>query len=391
MKYCFDEVIERRGTNCIKWDYTKEIFGKEEILPLWVADMDFSVPPQVQQELEKRIKHPVFGYSGVPDGFKESFINWMQKRHDWSVENEWIIANPGVVPAISLAINTFSEEGDKVVIQPPVYPPFFSTAEKNKRELVLNPLQETDNGYEMDFDHLKKNIDSRTKMLIFCNPHNPVGRVWRENELEELVRICAEKDVLLVSDEIWSDIIMPGFKHLPLAKVADKLAYDGVITCMAPSKTFNLAGLKASATVIPEDKYRAKFIDLAERFGMNKVNMFGGITFTSAYNYGEDWLECLVSYLDENMDFLIKFLGEKLPAIKASKSEGTYLVWLDFRGLGLTDEDLVERMVHKARVGLNPGFSFGDQGKGFLRINVGCPRPLLVEALERIEDEFKNG
>ncbi len=388
MEYCFDEVLDRRGTNCIKWDYTEDIFGKKDILPLWVADMDFPVPPAVQKALKERAEHPIYGYSGFPISFFEAFANWMKKRHGWQVDRDWVIPTPGGVPAIALTINSFTKEGDKIVIQPPVYPPFFSVVKNNHRELVYNPLLETEEGYKMDFDNLEKKLDERTKMLVFCNPHNPVGRVWKEEELKELVRICSANDILIVSDEIWSDIVFAGNEHRPIAQVAGDYS-SKIITCMATSKTFNLAGLKTSATVISHPELREKFCETMNRLGLGKINVMGTTSFTAAYNHGQEWLEDLLEYLEENVKFLLEFLKKRMPKVRAKYPEGTFVVWLDFNEYGFSDEELQEKTVQGARVGLNPGYSFGEQGKGFLRINIGCPRPILEEAMERLAREFE--
>ncbi len=388
MEYCFDKILERRGTNCIKWDYTKNYLGEQDVLPLWVADMDFAVPPRVQEEMKKRTDHPIFGYSGLPESFFQAFSGWVKKRHDWNIENDWIIPNPGVVPAIALAINALTGEGDRIIIQPPVYPPFFSVVKNNNRELVLNPLVETAEGYRMDFEHLEKNIDKKTRMLVFCNPHNPVGRVWKKEELRELVRICSKNDILIISDEIWSDLIFSGHKHFPLDKAGEDISRE-IITCMAPSKTFNLAGLKTSVSVIPDEHIREKFKDYVSRFFLDNVNLMGQTAFIAVYENCENWLDNLLEYLEGNVQFLEGFIRERMPGVSFKYPEGTFVVWLDFRKYGLSDEELLEKAIQKAKVGLNPGYSFGEEGKGFLRINVGCPRATLKEAMERLAEVFE--
>lgn len=388
MDFSFDRVWNRRRTNCIKWDFNGTIFGKDDILPLWVADMDFAVPPPVQEDIQNRAGHPIYGYSGCPPEFFHSFINWNKKRHGWLLEKDWIMATPGVVPSIALAINALTQEGNGIIIQPPVYPPFFSIVEKNQRKLQLNPLRRSGNSYKMDFDNLEQNIDENTRMLILCHPHNPGGRVWKKEELQELIRLCAEHNIIVVSDEIWADIVFSGNKHIPLAKAAPEFK-DNIITCMAASKTFNLAGLKASATVIPDEYKRKKFQEAMDRLNMGRINIFGMTSFISAFYKGEEWLECLLDYLEGNLEFLLDFIQTRLPGVRAIPPQGTFLVWLDFNSYGLSDEELREKTVNGARVGLNPGYTFGEEGRGFQRINIGCPRETLKEALERLAQEFE--
>lgn len=386
MKYDFDRVIERRGTDSDKW----QVYGAE-VLPMWVADMDFLAPPQVIDALVKRAQHGVFGYPMHPDPYYEygSMIDWMRTRHGWNIKRKWITHSPGVVTALNLAVNAFTQPGDKIIVQPPVYPPFFSIVKNNGRQLVFNPLRAENGYYRMDLADLEKRIDSRTKALMLCSPHNPVGRVWTKEELSALGEICVRRNVLILSDEIHSDLILRGNKHTPLATISPELA-DLTITLIAPSKTFNIPGLFTSALIIPNPKLHTQFNHMLENMALNSSNIFGMVGLEAAYRHGAEWLDQLLEYLQANIDFAIRFFKERVPQIKVTCPEGTYLLWLDCRDLGLGHDALRDLFLKQAKVALNEGYTFGAGGEGFMRMNVGCPRSILQEGLERIERAVKS-
>ncbi len=384
MRYNFDQIIERAGTDCLKWDGREAVFGRQEILPLWVADMDFAAPPAVVAALQKRASHPVYGYPLRTPAVDQAISGWLKKRHGWTVEADWLLLTNGVVPALNLAVLAFTEPGDSVIIQPPVYRPFFKAVENNKRELLLNGLKEENGRYTIDFEQLARMVDDRTKMLIFCSPHNPVGRVWTREELTKLGQFCLEHRILLVSDEIHSDLVYKGYTHIPLASLTPELAKN-TITCIAPSKTFNVPGLATAVTIIPDQERRERFRRIMEATGVGAGNLFGLCALQAAYDEGEEWLEALLDYLRGNLETVMEFVAERLPGIKVIKPEGTFLVWLDFRGLGLTPEQLSAFLINEAKVGLNDGRGFGPGGDGFQRMNIACPRAVLKEALIRIE------
>lgn len=388
MKYNFDNIVERRGTDCLKWDFVKERFGAFDLLPMWVADMDFLAPEEVIRAIEKRLEHGVLGYTGRGKSYYESIINWVLKRHGWKIETEWIQNNPGVVSSLAISILAFTNPGDKILIQTPVYPPFFGVIESNGREIVKSSLIASDCGYEMDFDDIEKKFQSGVKMMLLCNPHNPIGRVFTSNELLRLGELCKRYNVMIVSDEIHSDIIFENNKHVPIASLSKEFA-DFTVTCIAPSKTFNVAGLSASIAIIPNKTLMERFTNTMLGLGIDGSNLIGGVALEACYSYGEEWLEELLKYLKENRDFALDFIESRIPQIKAIKSQGTYLMWLDCRGLGMENAELNKFMIEKAKVALNDGSTFGEEGKGFLRLNIGCPRSILEQGLERIENAIK--
>lgn len=393
MQRSFHEVIDRKNTSSVKWDNLARRFGDEELLPMWIADMDFMSPRPVIEALKKRADHGIFGYTSLPGSYFEAIETWLQKRHGWSVQRKWICTSPGVVTALSIAVNLFTQPGDGVIIQPPVYYPFFSVIKDNGREVVENPLRlifrDGQLHYEMDFADLKEKIArSRAKMLILCSPHNPVGRVWTRDELEQLAEICMEHNLLVVSDEIHADIIFPPHRHIPFASLAPEVAMRSV-TCLSPSKTFNLAGLNISLTLIPNDQLRKAFHSFLRRFVLNSPNLFSALALETAYRYGEEWLDQLLIYLRENVNYLTRFISEKIPEIRVVEPEGTYLVWLDCRYLGLGDRELEMFMRKEAKLALQHGYKFGQGGEGFVRVNIACPRSLLQEGLQRLEEAIR--
>jgi len=384
MSYNFDDIIDRDPTNSSKWSLRKRIHGDEDIIPMWVADMDFASPPAVVEAVKARADHPIYGYTGVSDGYYEAFINWMEKRNGWKIEREWMCFTPGVVTAIDVAVQAFTHPGDKVVIQPPVYYPFSSAVLNNGRQLVENHLKLEDNRYVMDYEGLEKKIDARTKMIVLCSPHNPIGRVWERSELEKLVEVCAKKDILIVSDEIHSDLIIGKIKHTCIASISEDAA-NRVITLMAPSKTFNLAGLKTSNIVIPNKKLREAFSNVLRNNGYG-ANIFGLTAAEAAYAEGEEWLDALLEYLRGNLKTLEDYLAEKIPELRVFPVEGTYLPWIDCSGLNLDDPELNDLFLKKAKLWLDTGVMFGSGGSGFMRINIATPRSILMKALGRLEN-----
>mgnify|MGYP000853093023 FL=1 len=383
----FDVIVDRRCTDCVKWDGLGQRYGGKDLLPFWVADMDFAVAAPIQKAIMERVQHPVYGYTEVAPSVYEAITGWLERRHNWHVEPEWISYTTGVVNALNLIVWSYTLPGDKVIIQPPVYGPFFRSVLNNGRQVIHNDLVETAEGFVMDLDDLERKIDSRTKMLILCNPHNPVGRVWSKQELGRLAEICLKHDVLMVSDEIHSDFIYTGHKHLPLASLSPEIA-EHTITCMAPSKTFNLAGLATSFVVISNQRLRELFGNTLENVGVSNA-LLGFTALEAAYRYGEEWLDELLVYLEGNRDFMRSFLEERIPSIKTSNLEGTYLAWLDCRDLAAEAQNLRDFFVEKAKIAVNDGLGFGPQGKGFIRFNIGCPRPMLREGLSRMERALK--
>jgi cysteine-S-conjugate beta-lyase len=384
MVYDFDTIIDRTTKNSSKWTLMKKLTGYDDLIPLWVADMDFAVVPEVVEALKERAAHPIFGYTTPTEGYHQGLINWMDKRHGWKgVEKDWILWTPGVVAGFSIAIQAFSQPGDKVVIQPPVYYPFKNQILATGRQIIENPLKNVDGYYEMDFEDLAEKIDDRTKMIILCSPHNPIGRVWTREDLKKLAEICMEKDILIVSDEIHNDLILGDIKHTPTAIVSED-AMQRTITLVAPSKTFNLAGLTNANAIIPNKKLRDDF-QAVVRKGSGHTNIFGMIAQDAAYNNGEAWLEELLEYLRGNLKYLDEFLAEKLPGFKLYPLEGTYLAWVDCSFLGMTDKELSDFMLQKAKLWLDDGTLFGTGGSMFMRINLACPKSTLKQALENLK------
>lgn len=382
MNYDFDRVIDRRQTGSVKWDFNQRIFGREDILPLWVADMDFQAPEAVIEALVKRAKHGIFGYSDGMEGYYETLITWLDERHGWKIEKDWVSFSPGIVFALFQLVQSLTEPGDKVLLQSPVYPPFFQAIKNTGRELVNSQLSFIQDRYTMNFEDLEEKFSRGVKMMILCSPHNPVGRVWEREELERLGQLCLAYKVLVISDEIHSDLIYQGHNHIPLATLSPELALQTIV-CTAPSKTFNLAGLQTSNLIIPNPEYRQAFQAKRDSTGIHNPNVFGITALEAAYRHGWDWLNQVINYLQGNVDFLISSLTH-VPQIQAVKPEGTYLIWLDFRKLGMEPKELQKFLVHKAGVGLNPGFQFGPGGEGFARLNIGCSRSTLEEGVKRI-------
>jgi cystathionine beta-lyase len=387
IKYNFDEQVDRKGTNCLKYDALGKMFGKSDLLPLWVADTDFKTPDFIVNAIKERAEHEIFGYTFRSDSYTDVVVNWMRQRHDWIIKSKWLSFSPGVVAALTIGVETFSNPGDGVIVQPPVYFPFFETVKGTGCNMIENPLKLENGRYTFDFDDLKQKIDEKTKILLLCNPHNPGGMVWTKKELTELTNICLENNIMIISDEIHSDLIYKGHKHIPLASISDEIAQNCMV-CMAPSKTFNVAGLATSVVVIPN---KEKLLQYEKALGVAHLgmgNIFGAVALEAAYKYGADWLDQLLDYLWENYLLLEEFFKIKLPRVKVMKPEATFLVWLDFRDYGMANKELHQFVMNKAGVALNDGGRFGEEGDGWLRLNIGCTRETLQKALAQLEKAF---
>ena len=386
MKYNFDEVTDRRNTDSMKWSpsYLEKHFGSADCIPLWVADMDFRTAQPVVDAVAARAQHGIFGYALADDEFYEAVINWQQRRNGWDIQRNWILFSPGVVPALWHIVKTFCSPGDKVIVQSPVYYPFYKVIEDNGCCVVNNRLINNDGRYEMNFDELEKQVaDGSVRMMILCSPHNPVGRVWNADELRRVSEICMANDVLLVSDEIHSDLIYRPNVHIPVASLSEKLMMN-TITCMAPSKTFNLAGVQVSDIIVPDSLKRRKLAASFKSAGV-MPNVFGLAAQTAAYNEGEEWLEQLIEYLSGNLDYMQEFIASQMPKVKFRRPEGTYLAWLDFSEYGFNAEHLKARMRQRAGLALDDGYIFGDGGEMCQRINFACPRSILTKAMNALK------
>ena len=381
----FDTVPNRRGTNCFKYDFAREMGMPEDVLPLWVADMDFPTAPAVLERLHALAEHGIFGYTGVKDAYFSAVHNWYAQRFGWETQRSWLVTTPGVVFAIAIAIRAFTQKGDAILIQQPVYYPFADKVTENDRQLVVNPLILKNGRYEMDFADMERKIaDNHVKMLLLCSPHNPVGRVWTKEELLRVGEICQKHGVLVVSDEIHADFTYAGHTHRVFASVKSEFA-DFTITCTAPSKTFNLAGLQNSNIFIPNRQLRHAYKKELSACGCGGTNCMGMAACQAAYEAGADWLEQLKQYLAENLAYVRQFLREKLPEIALIEPEGTYLVWLDLRKLGLTEQQQRQLIVQDAKLWLDTGTLFGQGSEGFERINIACPRATIEQAMQRLE------
>ena len=382
--YDFDEIIPRQGTDCVKYDLREAFFGDSGVLPMWVADMDFRTPDFVVDAVKRRATHEIYGYSIRGAGWYKALIDWLERRHSWTVQKDWIVFSPGVVPALNMAVLAYTQPGDSIIIQPPVYFPFMSAVEKHGRKLVYNPLILKHGRLNIDFDDLAEKAKQGAKMLLLCNPQNPGGSAWTVEELTRLYQICREHNILIFSDEIHSDLVLRGFKHTVLTTV-DANASDIVITAIAPSKTFNLAGMATSALIIPNEELRRLFSETIENLHISLGTLFGNVASQAAYTHGDQWLCELVEYLRRNLDMAELYFRKHIPKITMIRPEATYMVWLDCRELGLSDDELRDFMIKQARLGLNEGRTFGPGGEGFMRMNIACPLVTLKEALERLK------
>ncbi len=381
----FDKVINRRNTDCLKYDFALQRGLPADVLPLWVADMDFETSSYVQEAIVERTKHGVFGYSDVREPYFEAVKGWMKNRHDWDIEEKWLVKTPGVVFALAMAVKAYTEPGEGVLIQLPVYYPFSEVIKDNGRKVVSSNLYlGGDNRYHIDFEDFEKKItDENIKLFFLCNPHNPVGRVWSKEELTKLGDICLKHNVTIVCDEIHQDFVFKG-RHTVFAGIKKEFA-DISITCTSPSKTFNLASMMVSNIFIPNRELRHKFRKQMDAAGMSQLGILGLVAAQAAYDKGGEWYEAMHKYVADNIEFTKKYVEEKLPGVNMTEHEGTYLIWLDFRGTGLNADELEDLIIHKAGLWLDSGKIFGQCGAGFQRINAACPRSTLTEALERIK------
>ncbi|WP_300725913.1 MalY/PatB family protein [uncultured Bacteroides sp.] len=383
--YNFDKLIDRTGTDAYKYENLKSVFGRTDLLPLWVADMDFETPPFITDALRKRMEHPVFGYTVKPKDLWPAVTDWIESHHGWKVKSEWLTFIPGIVRGIGMAINVFVKKDEKVIIQPPVYHPFRLVPQANHRELVYNPLHENaDGSYSMDFENLEKVADEKCRMLILSNPHNPGGIVWDRETLVRLAEFCYSRNILVISDEIHCDMTLWDNKHIPFASVSDEAAACS-ITFGAPSKTFNIAGIVSSYAIVPDDSIRHRFYSWMEANELNSPTLFSSIATVAAFREGEEWRRQMLHYVEGNIEYVIGFCKEFLPEIRPVRPQASFLVWLDCRNLGLNHEQLVDLFVNKAHLAFNDGAMFGQGGDGFMRMNVGTPLTIVKQAMSQMK------
>jgi cystathionine beta-lyase len=392
MKYDFDKICSRQNTNCAKWDTIEAIFGSQDVIPMWVADMDFPAAIPIVEALKKRAEHEFYGYTLPGPELIDAVVNRLQRRFDWTIQPEWVVFTPGIIPALSVAIRALCHPGDEIILQEPVYYPFFPVVKLGGCHIATNQLKLVGGQYEMDLEDLESKFSpkvgmhdtvSRVKAIFLCNPHNPIGRVWSGEELTRLGEIVIRHGAVVISDEVHCEILFKGYKHTTFAAISEECEQNCII-CMAPSKTFNLPGLQASSVIIPNKKLRDSFNE-ARAAIVSSPNLFGLAAMEAAYRYGDEWLDQLLSYLQENLEFALTYFDQKIPRIRPIRPQGTYLLWLDCRALGLDDMVMRVFMREKARVGLDDGFLFGAGGSGFQRMNIACPRVILEEALHRME------
>lgn len=384
MTYNFDELIDRRHTGSVKWDGMKNAFGRDDLTAMWVADMDFRTPLFVMDALRQRLEHEVLGYAMPCEGWDTTICHWLQKRHQWEVRPDWLTFVPGIVRGQAFALLCFTNPGDRVLVMTPVYHPFFLVTERLKREAVRSPLDLRDGHYHIDFDRLRHDLQG-CKALVLCNPHNPGGRVWTVDELRRIAELCQESGTLVISDEIHADLTLPPYKHHPFATVSPAAASNSV-TFMAPSKTFNMPGVQSSFAIVPDDTLRARFQQFMEAGEFCEGHLFAYIGCKAAFEHGEEWLNQLLAYIQGNIDFTESYLRQHIPAIGMIRPQASFLVFLDCRQLGLEQEALERLFADKARLALNTGTTFGEPGRGFMRLNVGCPRAALKQALDQLAE-----
>ncbi|MDR2120899.1 MAG: PatB family C-S lyase [Tannerella sp.] len=385
IQYDFDEIVERRGTDCLKYDKLKDLFGKADLMPFWVADMDFRTPDFIVDALKKRCEHPVFGYTFPPAEYFPSIIRWIKHLYKWDVREEWLSYIPGIVKGIGLALECFTEKGDKVIIQPPVYHPFRIVPEKLNREVVYNPLRQVNGVYEMDFEHLEAVADNGCRALILSSPHNPAGIVWDGKTLQRLAEICRRRSILVIADEIHSEMTFPGFEHHPFPTVSDDAAACS-ITFMAPSKTFNIAGIVSSYAIVPDDSLRRAFYSFLEACELHEGTIFSYIATVAAYVRGDEWRRQMLEYVKKNILFAEEYVRAHIPQIKVYRPQASFLIWLDCRDLKMNQQELFALVCNGAGLALNNGTMFGREGEGYLRMNVGCPRAMLRKGLEALKN-----
>lgn len=384
MKYNFDEIVQRRGSNSYKWDSAAD----DDVLPMWVADMDFRTAPAVIDALAQRVRHGVFGYTKVPQAYYDAAISWFRRRHNFTIEKDWILFTSGVVPALSAVIKALTEPGDKVLVQTPVYNCFFSSIRNDECERIENELVYRNGVYSIDFDDLeRKAADPKVKLMLLCNPHNPVGRVWTKEELTRIGEICLRNNVIVISDEIHCDLVHPGYKHIPFASISNEFLQNSV-TCIAPSKTFNLAGIQVANIVAADEKIKKKIDKALNVNEVCEINAFAVEALIAAYNEGEDWVDELKKYLLANYTYLKEFFAKHLPHLSVLPLEATYLVWIDCSALKLTSKEIIDELLEKEKLWLNEGTMYGEAGEGFIRINIATQRERLIEGLEKIRKVY---
>ena len=386
----FDEAHVRRSTRSVKWDKMDMVYNlpdASEVLPMWVADMDFAAPKEVIDALHERLEHPVFGYSYVCDDCKKAIVSWFERRHQWTIDPQTILFNQGVVPAIASIVETFTEPGDKIAISTPVYPPFFNVPKHQQREIVSCDLVEENGSYRYDFDSLEKTFKQGVSIYILCNPHNPGGIVWPQEDLERLVELAIQYDVLIISDEIHADLLIDGSRHIPLLTVkrADEAK---IITCIAPTKTFNIAGIQAAMMVVPDSHFRAKLSQHALAHGQFELNAFASAATEAAYAHGDAWLDELLVYLSRNMDYVIQELTS-IPGIQVAKPQATYLMWIDYRATGIEEKEMMDHLLTIGKLALEPGTKYGEAGRGFLRMNIAAPFETIKDGVQRFKKAFE--
>jgi len=387
--YHFDKIIDRRGTDTVKYGRLKSLFGREDLIPLWVADMDFETPPFIREALIRRLEHPIYGYTMPPDSYWKSITDWQYARHGWHVEREWLAYIPGIVKGIGLAVNVFTKPGDSVIIQPPVYHPFRLVTEHNGRKVLNNPLIWDGKRYHMDFIHLESLLKNQyCPLLLLSNPHNPGGCIWSKDTLNELAVLCAKYNVLVVSDEIHADMALYGNDHNPFAMTGSRAA-EISITFGAPSKTFNMAGIVSSFAVIPNRAVREPFYNFLHANELSDTTFMATVATEAAFRLGEDWRKEMLAYVEDNIDYVATAISERIPAIKVPRPDASFLVWLDCRGLKEYGIDDIPGFFTEAGLALNNGAMFGPGGEGFMRLNVGCPRSILKTAIDRLAEHFE--
>ena len=379
----FDEIHDRFNTRSVKWDMLQNVFHTEDVLPMWVADMDFQAPQAVNDAIIDRAKHGFYGYTIFDRDVESAIINWIASHHSWKIESEWLNTSPGVINILHMAVQAFTEPGDKILIQTPVYTPIYSIIEQHGREAVKNPLVYKDNYYTIDFEDFEEKLKSGVKVFILCSPHNPVGRVWTKDELKRIAELCLQYDVLILSDEIHADLTFPGVQHTPIASLSDEIAQN-TVTCMAPSKTFNLAGLQASFAITPNKEKRDQLTTAFRKQGLSMLSTMAITAMEAAYNEGNEWLDELRSVIKKNEQYVRSMFEKHIPSLKVTKTEGTYLLWIDCSALNMDEKALNQFMIEKARVGLNAGVDYGEEGKQIMTMNIACPKETLEEGVHLI-------
>lgn len=385
----FDIVHNRKNTRSVKWDGLNSVFQTDDVLPMWVADMDFRAPEAVNEAIKKRAEHGIYGYTTIDADVEDAIIDWNKDQHNWDIDRTWITYSPGVVTSLLLAIQAFTEPSDAILIQTPVYPPFANSIASHDRKVLTNSLVENDHYYTIDFKDFEQKLTQGVKAFILCSPHNPVGRVWKKEELKQMADLCVKHDVLIISDEIHSDLVFAGHTHFPIASLSKEISHM-TITCLSPSKTFNLAGLQASYIVTEDKEKRDILSSHFQKQGASQLNTLGNIALEAAYRHGREWLEELMTVLSSHKQYVIEQLEADTVGLKVIRAEGTYLLWVDCSSLEMTPQELQAFMIEQAKVGLNAGYTYGNEGDVYVRINIACPRETLEEGIRRIVHAIQN-